>query len=216
MPVPRTKAKIMASGNRYDGIHPKVVTIIRREARKLSQHPVFRWAEPADFEQELALHVLDRMNRHDSGRADLPIFLHRVIRNHTSRMLERETTAMRGGPEGLVSLNSPVMDEDGNDIERIDIIPEDQGIWAGNSTSWVAAIENRLEAEKLLSLLPFSLRHFVIRISFESITSVSQTTGVPRPTLYDALARARQCIRKKIASRPDVFRLVPVLPSMGM
>ncbi|MBF0370493.1 MAG: sigma-70 family RNA polymerase sigma factor [Magnetococcales bacterium] len=194
----------MKSRNRYDEIHPRAVTLIRREAIKLSRHPAFRWTEPADFEQELALHVLDRVRCFDGSRAGLLTFLSQVIRNHAIRMLERETAAIRGGGVNHLSLNDMLMDEDGVKTERIGTISEDQGLWS-KAPTWEEAVENRMEAEDLLALLPSELRDVAIRVSLDSITGVSRHTGIPRPTLYDALKRARRIIRKKCSPGPTFF-----------
>lgn len=201
----------METRNRYDGIlPPKAITTIRRQAEKLAGHPAFRWAEPEDFEQELAVHALERIGRHDPSRAGLPTFLTRITRNHAATLVARETAAIRWSGTASVSLNDPVVDEDVGNVDMVEIIPESQDLWADGGRSWEAMTETRLDAERLLSLLPASLRGFAIRFSTGSITDISRESGTPRATLYDALARIRGHIRKKMGPGSDVFEPMPV------
>nr|CRH06172.1 putative Sigma-24 (FecI-like) [Candidatus Magnetococcus massalia] len=199
----------MKTRNRYEGIHSTAITLIRREATKLSRHPAFNWADQEDFEQELALHVLDRIRYYDGARAGLISFLSQVIRNHAIRMFEHETTVMRGGRFSHVSLNAPLINDEGCEVERIETISESQKLWRSGPDS-AQSLENQIEAQAILSFLPPELQSLVCDVAHTPITDISRSRSIPRSTIYEALSRARRLVQKKMLPEADVFTAVPV------
>jgi RNA polymerase sigma-70 factor (ECF subfamily) len=73
-----------------------------------------------------------------------------------------------------------------------DITPDDAGLWSAHGLRWNETIDLRRDLGRVIDRLPHRLSSLCARLAVGTVTEVSRDTGMPRPTIYDALAEVRR------------------------
>lgn len=183
----------MESRNRYHGIHPYAISTLRHHARRLAKSSGFLPNDVEDIEQEMMLHVHRQLGRHNPARASAETFIARMVGNFAIS-LHRKVMANDFAEYQTISLHETVQDEDGNTFELADTIPSDCSFWPDRGAIWYEAIENQVDASRLLRQFPPSLRRLARLFMMEQVTTVSRTRGIARQTIYDAVSKMRSLV----------------------
>jgi hypothetical protein len=96
----------MEQSNRYDGVHPRAVQLIRYHARQLARLCAVPGMDISDYEQDLVVDLLERSDRFDPSRSSYPTFADRLIRKRVASLREsgaRMRCASADGHDGLQS-----------------------------------------------------------------------------------------------------------------
>ncbi|MBF0094876.1 MAG: RNA polymerase subunit sigma-24 [Alphaproteobacteria bacterium] len=182
----------MLSRNRYDGVEGYAVTKIRFHARQLARTGLLPSQDAEDIEQELMLDLLRRLDDFDPGRASRNTFIARVVENAVATLIEAAKAEKRGSQFQHDSLDAPLGDDDQDSYSLGDITPDDVGLWAAHGLRWNEAADLRRDLSRVLDRLPHHLSSLCTRLSVGTVTEVSRDTGMPRPTIYDALTEVRR------------------------
>lgn len=180
----------MLTRNRYDGVEEYAVTKVRFHARQLARTGLFPSQDAEDIEQDLMLDLLRRLDDFDPGRASRNTFIARVVENAVATLLEAAKAEKRGSQFRHDSLDAPLGDQ--GSVTLGDITPADAGLWSVHGLRWNEAAELRHDLARVLDRLPRRLSSLCARLSIGTVTEVSRETGIPRPTIYDALAEIRE------------------------
>ncbi|MBF0213404.1 MAG: sigma-70 family RNA polymerase sigma factor [Magnetococcales bacterium] len=183
----------MESHNRYEGLHAYAVGTVRHHAWRLAHSPGFLPEELEDLEQEMMLHIHRQLPLHNPAKASLETFISRLIDNFTIT-LHRQTMVGGIGDIQLVSLNEPVLNENGDTGERLTDISADNSLWPHHEAAWHEGVENRLDAARILKRLPPSIRRLALLYMMDSVSSASRSGGVARQTVYEAISRIRRML----------------------
>ena len=182
----------MLSRNRYDGVEDYAATKIRFHARQLARTGFFPSQDTEDIEQDLMVDLLRRLDDFDPGRASRNTFIARIVEHAAATLIEAARAEKRGCQFQLDSLDAPLGDDDQGALTLGDIIPDDAGLWSAHGLRWNEAAELRLDLSRVLDRIPHRLSSLCARLSIGTVTEVSRETGMPRPTIYDALAEVRE------------------------
>jgi RNA polymerase sigma-70 factor (ECF subfamily) len=163
----------MEHSNRYDGIHPRVVQVVRYHARKLTRHRAMPGMELEDYEQDLITDLIARERRFDPARAAYPTFADRVIRHRVSTLIylglprrridDQGTKATAGGP----GLETEAEADDGT-------------FW---TEDWCSL---SLDLERFLEHLPERLRRCCAWLLADNRRSAAAALGLHHSSLYEA------------------------------
>lgn len=183
----------MNSKNRYDGIDPYAVKLIRHRAGQLIGHYGFTQDDRDDIEQELALVVLMRLPEYDSKRAKLSTFIALVVDHKIADIIEARIAGKRDYRLCCCSLNDLLEDDEGGSIERIDTLSEEEyRIQIGKlSRQEIELLDLCIDLRKAIEILPPELSDLCQRRMTYNVIRISSDTGIPRGTIYDMIKRIR-------------------------
>ena len=144
--------------------------------------------ELADLVQECLLHWWCQRPRYKAGRgASMETFLRRVV---TAKLLDLDRgvkAKKRGGGRAAVSLDQPLSEEPDSQT-LADVLPD--------QADTVREATDRVSLEMALSRLSPQQRQIIAGLEAGYPKSrISQSLGIPRPTLYDDLNRIRQIFK---------------------
>jgi len=75
--------------NRYEGIDPTVVQIIKNRVRRFVSRTGFPFADEDDFEQELHMKLLESLKSYDASRGSWATFIINIVDNDLLSILEK-------------------------------------------------------------------------------------------------------------------------------
>ncbi|MBU0640957.1 MAG: hypothetical protein KKB50_19005 [Planctomycetes bacterium] len=90
---------------------------IARKARQLAGSAGFTTSDVEDIEQDIRLDVLQRLPRFDPARSNRHTFVAMLVRRCAASILERQRAEKRNRGQRPQSLNAPVRDTDGREVE---------------------------------------------------------------------------------------------------
>jgi len=180
----------MGLRNRYTGVAPFAIWLIRRKADRLVGRAGFSPSDREDLEQEIALDLLVRLNRFDPARATFRTFVVRVIDHKVADLLADRSAGKRDWRRNGDSLDDLVDDEDGGRGERWQTLPGTNGHEAQDR------VHLRLDLEAALRTLPPALREACEWLRNQTYTEASRATGIPRSTLQDRMKKVRAVFEK--------------------
>lgn len=183
----------MGSPNRYDGIDPDVVRIIRHKAKTLVGNYGFLEADRQDLEQELTLDVFRRLPRFDPTRAQLATFVTRLVDHRIANIIEERTAQKRDYRLCRRSLNESVGDEDGESTELQEIISQEDYLRRTGrfSRPVLEQGEQRRRVARVMEQLSPELRELCRCLGYESVLQISRRTGTPRWKINEARKQIR-------------------------
>ena len=209
----------MESRNQYHGIHPHAKRAIRHQANRLANCHLFYPWEVEDLEQELMFDLHKRLPCFNPNCSQIEVFISSIVRNHAISLTRSACTTRRNGGRKLLSLNTPVRNDDGTTVDLIDTIVDGLSLWSVPGRSWIETTDLRIDLERCLSVLPQQLHSFVIQLTTKTVAEVSASTGIPKTTLNDAIDRIRKHLqkasRKNLSKNSVTFRVVPVFRGYG-
>jgi len=188
----------MGSANRFEGIDEYAATLIRCKAQQLIRKPEFKGTDPEDLEQEMILDLLQRLPQYDSVRAGRNTFTARVVEHKVATLLAFQHVPRRdaGGP--VQSLREEVNDAKGGAGGKVHSLDEEAGLRRIGADFRLEGdrLEEKLDIEGIIEGLPEDLRQLSYLLRSKTLTEISEETGIPRTSLYRALARLRARFRE--------------------
>ena len=173
------------------------VQLIRHKAWQLVGRGGFTKDDREDIEGDLTLDLLRRLRKFDPSRASFHTFVDRVVEHGAARLIERRSAPMRDYRREIASLNDRIEDEEGEHVERGDLVDQDTYLESiGQPTMPLAdQVTLRVDLERVLATLPPELRDlWERRAEGQSITDISRETGIPRGTLYERMKQLRKLV----------------------
>ena len=189
----------MGSANRFDGIDEYAVTLIHHKARQLARRLGFSESDQEDLEQEMVLDLLTRLPQFDPKRAKRHTFIARVVEHKIADLLKhrharkrdsghRTESLREGGPNGAGNISGEIHAvNEGANCKRIGDVYRLQS----------DRLEESLDLELAVRALPEDLRGLCeLLLQPKTVSEISGDTGIPRPTLYDAIKKIRARFRE--------------------
>lgn len=168
--------------------------VIKHKARQLVDTAGFTESDREDLEQELMLHVLERLPKFDATKATAKTFVARVIDRKVGKLIRHRNCQMRDPQREDFSLNEHIDDGDGGTIERSQTIAADEldRRLFRRARSDQEAVELALDVEAMLQRLPDNLRRVCELLKTASIAEAARQLGLPRTTLHDQVKKIRK------------------------
>ncbi len=161
----------MSHNEKHREIDPIAQNIIRRKARKLMRRGGFSSSDLPDLEQDLSLHLLQRMSAFDPRRGDWAVFVTVVITSWGAKLLRTRFAAKRDYRRNRPLLTASQSCQPGDDLEQLELL---------------------LDVQQALQRLPGDLRPIAERLQHITIAELACALGVPRTTLYEQIKRIRR------------------------
>jgi RNA polymerase sigma-70 factor (ECF subfamily) len=167
--------------------------IIRRKAHKLMRRGGFSSSDLPDLEQDLSLHLLQRMSAFDPRRGDWTAFVAAVVTTWGANLLRTRHAAKRDYRRTLplLAITEPSADENNTQDEK----PNEQAHDARLGRQRLSDQEQRelkMDVQQALQCLPEDLRPIAERLQHITIAELVRELGVPRTTLYESIERIRR------------------------
>ena len=183
----------MGSENRFEGIDEYAAKLIRYKARQLARRSDFSESDQEDLEQEMVLDLLRRLPRYDQRRAQRNTFIARIVEHKIATLIDYRRAAKRDCRREGLSLNREFDDGEGNTTDSLQTVDQEAylrrlGIAFRPQRDQV---DLRLDLESALQRLPADLRSLCELLRSKSVREISQTVGIPRPSIYDAIKRVK-------------------------
>jgi RNA polymerase sigma-70 factor (ECF subfamily) len=188
----------MGSTNRFEGIDEYAANLIRHKARQLARRPEFSQTDQEDLEQEMILDLLRRLPQYDPQRSPRNAFITRVVNHMIARLIEFHRAGSRDSGTPTGSLNHEVVHADGSVGDLVQTVDEAACHRRTGITSFPERerLDMKLDVETALRDLPEDLRRLCKLLQSKTVTEISRETGIPRPTLYDAMERVKERFQK--------------------
>lgn len=155
---------------------------IRLKSWQLTKHLVFCESDQEDIEQELQLHVMQRLPKYNPARGKLSTFVARIIRNKITSMLRFRTAQRRdyrrngAWPDGALDDPAQIKHRQGHsDIEQASL---------------------KLDVTQALQSLPPEVRQVAEALKHKSRTTVAREFKLSRAQM----ARIMSLIRRRFES----------------
>jgi len=174
--------------------------LIRYKARQLVGKAGFTRDDILDLEQEMTLDLLSRLPKFNPNKAAHNTFVARVIEHKISKMIRYRTQDMRDYRKEACSLNDPIVDGDGDTVDRAATIDQDEANIHSCKCHRTREHESdfRLDVSLTLTDLPEDLREVAELLRHHTIAEVARKPGMPRSTFYDThIARLREIFEDK-------------------
>lgn len=183
----------MGIENRYQGIDDYAVKIIKYKAKQLVGRYGLTISDREDLEQELILDLLHRLPKFNPDRAQRNTFIARVVEHKVATIIEARKAGMRDYRRCRCSLNDRFENEEGNFIERMEGIDQEDYLQRTGRLSRSTADKRRLamDIRKAVDKLPPELRELCMRLATDTVMEISRDTGIPRGTIYESIKKLR-------------------------
>ena len=165
---------VTTASNKPPTIDDYALRTVRYHARKLVRTRAFEKHEREDLEQDLTLHLLERLDKFSPERAQWETFVEHVI-SHKALDLLRQRQREQRKPQ-MLFLEPLVHDLEARDTHERECLS--------------------LDLAAVLKSLPPDLQDLCERLKFQSISEIAKETGTPRTTLNYAIGRLREHFEK--------------------
>ena len=189
----------MKSKNRYDGIHPYVIFIVRYQAHNLCRSKYFNVNDLEDLEQELMLSIYEHLPEYSPQISSFSTFINKVVKQKTFDLLRKEMAQKKGNQFQFISLDQPVVEKQDNHVTADTIVL---------GTTLLETTEHNLYCDadindqdlcydfvRAVSSLPESLSDLCILLSDNNITEISQSLGISRSKVYRSMTKLRSALK---------------------
>lgn len=179
----------MESANTYEGLDPLAANTVRRHARELVRSGAIPLGDLEDAEQDLMVHALAKLDRHDRRLGMPSVYLDRIVRSKAQNMAEERRAARRAPERRAAGL------EHGLSLHHweADYIDEEtiRAVTPTTGRSHVEDLHLRIDLEGVLASLPEDQRSLANALREKSVADVARDLGVGRATIYDRLKPIR-------------------------
>jgi len=182
----------MGAGSDVPHLDEYASRLVACKARQLIGQYGFTKDDEEDIVQDLLADLLHRLGGFDPSRASLHTFVNRVVEHGVAALIERRKAAMRDYRQSVCSLNDPVVGEDGEQVERGDLLDQDAYLGRLGQASPTLAddVAARVDVDRLRATLPPELRTFLERLEKgQGLMDISRATGIRRGTLWRRLQK---------------------------
>lgn len=194
----------------YPGLTPEMVKLIKSRAYMLSRSYGHTAEDREDLEQDMALHLLSALSRHDPARSSLATFANRAIDLWTRMLIRERRAACRDFRAVDCSLDEPRSDEDDERTTLGDIIGEDDVVTlTGRSLGCIEAVELKVAVQAVAATLPPTLQELCSALTSQTAGEVSASTGIPRTTIASRIKLIRRVFESAGLGKSRSFRRNP-------
>jgi len=196
----------METENHPNGFDRRVIKSITYHAGRLARFGAVPGMEAADYEQDLLVDLLHRQRRFDPCRASFATFADRVVSHRASTIAT--PTARINAERRVISLDQPVLDEDGVERTLGDLLPDQM------SPSDVG-IGLKTDITRFLAGLAVEQLDCCGILLAGSMAEGARAAGISRSTAYERAARLRQQASAHglsfyVTDAPDISATAPV------
>jgi len=154
-----------------------VARLVRIKARQLVGKAGFTESDREDIEQELILHLIERLPEYDPRRSSRHTFIARVVEHKVADLIRYRTAGMRDPRRVERSLDEPVTGAEGEQADLASMTPGDERT-PGEPHDAAIDLAEALEG------LPPHLRALCKRLPEATIQEIADEFGVTRRTVY--------------------------------
>ena len=187
----------MGYDNHFEAVDDYAIRIIKHKAKQLVGRVGLTIADRKDLEQEMLLDLLHRLPKYNPDRAQRNTFIARVVEHKVATIIEARKAGLRDYRLCRCSLNDQREDKDGNRLERMESIDQEDYLNRTGRLSRSVADTGRLclDVHKIMDRLPSELRDLCIRLATDTVMEISRETGVPRGTIYESIKKLRSIFK---------------------
>ena len=171
---------------------------IARKARQLAGKAGFTPSDVEDIEQDIRLDVLQRLPRFDPAKSNRHTFIAMVVRRCVASILERRRAEKRNGGRRPQSLNAPIRDAEGREVELHQTLGGDARR-PGRSEEELRDL--RADVQAAVAALPEHLRPWCAILTTRGIREASRELRIPRCRLQRI--KAEVCAHFEAADLAD-------------
>lgn len=185
--------------NRYEGIDKYAIWLIKRKAKQLVGQVGFTEADREDLEQELIYDLLCHLPKFDPGRATRNTFINRVVEYKVVTIIKAQKAGKRDYQLLAYSLNECKEDENGNQVEHIDNVNQNEYfIKMGKASHPLEELcELSIDIKKVIGDLPPNFRTLCQLLQEKTVSEISRNMGVSRITVYKLIKKLRNMLEDK-------------------
>jgi DNA-directed RNA polymerase specialized sigma24 family protein len=152
---------------------------IRLKAMAISHGAGLTRSDVPDLEQDIALHVWQRLNQFDPAKAEAGVFTRMLVAHATATVLRGQRRRLCRAPRSLEA----VLRQTGGDTDELTDL---------DSSKRKEASALALDVAAVLAKLPRQLRRVAKSLRARSITEAAKHLGISRATMYCRLEELRQ------------------------
>jgi len=183
----------MAKGNRYDGVDPYAVNLIKSRARKLIGHAGFTPADLEDVEQDLMLDLHRRLPQFDPARASRNTFIARIVEHRVVALIDEQKAQSRDYRLNGGSLNDPAENNEDETTERLEMLDEED--YLRRTGAWTGPAEERhnlaFDLGRVLASLTPEQCNLCRRLMMDDVTEIAADQGVSRFRIHRDIRKLR-------------------------
>lgn len=195
----------MKSKNRYacDQIDPYTEKLIQTTAKRLVRRGCFSEDDVECLEQELMLHLLGQLPKHDPRLRTRESFMSMVVERKASNLARNERLR-----RSRYAHPKPSEDESS---DPLDISEEDYRSFEGNDTRSISdSASEAILIDEVLEGVDEPLRLLAELLKTHNIAEIAKITGYAESTIHERRARLRKAflghLEKKVKKVPRIFR----------
>ena len=168
--------------------------LIRRKAKQIVGKAHLTPSDRPEIEHVLTMRLLERLSKFDPEKAHWNAFVTVVIEKHIATVLESRRIKKGEHSQNIVSLSTPVKDEDGEMVELgRKVLPEHQGAVIGKfPRSDTDLIDLQHDVAAVLAKLPDDLRELCVQLKTRTLSDIAREMGVSRSTLFGNVMKLRE------------------------
>jgi DNA-directed RNA polymerase specialized sigma24 family protein len=184
--------------NNYAGIHPHIVAVIARQARKLIGRHGLTASDVDDIEQDLHLKVWSALP--GLSTTVFAAAINQIVNHEIIDMLRKRERERRDWRRISFSIEDPVLGSDGEDEDDLqgysDILDEDLLVGFGYSPSWQSHRWGQTDVEEGMARLPDELRDLADTLDAcgGNLSEAARMLGVSRKKARIMLARLKEAM----------------------
>jgi len=175
----------MDAGTNRNELDNSTIRYIRIAARRLVGRYGFNAGDVKDLEQDLILDLLKHLPDYDSRRAKLSTFVKMVVEQRVTAIIDAQKAKKRNYTLCVYSLNEEIYDDNGEPVQRIEMIATDDYLRATRRPRWTAEerMDLLIDLRRVGARLPLDLRWLVENLWMKTPAEISREMGIPRSTL---------------------------------
>ena len=187
----------MGIPSNYANLDESIIHLIKFKSWTLIGKIGYTFSDRDDIEQELAVHIVDRLKHFDPSRGKLSTFVSRVVDNKIASMIEARKTRKLDFRSHAYSLDELMRDPNGELFRRGDEIEEDDYLMRTDcqSRSTQELVELRSDLARVISTLPEDMQSLCACLMTQNVTDISREMGVSRQKIYDSIRSLRTIFR---------------------
>ena len=179
----------------WDGrFTPADAQIIKHKAKKLVGHYGYRFGDVEDIRQDLAAHVLQRMDRYQPGRGPRAAFVSTVAKHKLLNLIEQRRALKRGGGRNV----------------PLDAVGE--GVLLDSRTA-IDAVDLAIDVRTVLEGLPDELQQMAILRQCHTERQLELLLGLTRGQVR-ARIRQLEAVFRRAGLAPEFKKPQPFLPEV--
>lgn len=151
--------------------------IIRFKVKKLVGHYGFTASDETDLQQELAMHVSKRMEKHDPTRGARSTFVDRIVSNKIASIIAHRVAQKR-------------------DVRKERVLDTEDGIPQVGHKRNEKRMDLKLDVAEAVARLPEDLQGLARRLMLDQKAEVGRATNLTPQQMKTAVARIAQHFRE--------------------